>query len=459
MGFGGMRMRLSVGAIALLAGLGVANSATAQSLEEALAQAYGNNPTLLAKRAKLRATDEGVAQALSKWRPTVKITGDVGRTNVESNLSSPKEQIRDPKTGTLTVSQPIFRGGRTVAQTGKAENTVIAERAALDGSEQTVLLSAITAYVDNVQNQSVLELNRSNERVLERQLEATRDRFRVGEITRTDVSQAEARLAKATADRIKAEGDLKTSAAAYQSTIGSQPEALKPPGQVNNLPTSLEEVTTLSSGRNPDVISADYTERAAKDNVDLVFGEMLPTVSLDGTAGRTWRTAALNSRTETVEGKLSLTVPLYQAGEVDSRVREAKQTAGQKRLEAEQARRTAVETGTKAWENLLSARARIESYSSQIKASEVALEGVTREAAVGSRTVLDVLNAEQELLDARVNLVKAQRDEIVAAYQVRSAIGTLTAAQLNLPVKLYDKEKHYNDVRGQWIGTGGNESE
>jgi outer membrane protein len=290
-------------------------------------------------------------------------------------------------------------------------------------------------------------------------LEATRDRFRVGEITRTDVSQAEARLAKATADRIKAEGDLKTSVAAYQSTIGSPPEKLQPPKQVSNLPTSLDEVVSLSSGRNPDVIYADYLERAAKDNVNLVFGELLPTVSLDGTAGRAWRSSAANSKTETIEGKVSISVPLYQAGEVDSRVREAKQTAGQKRLEAEQSRRTAIETGTKAWENLVSARARIESYGAQIKASEVALEGVTREAAVGSRTVLDVLNAEQELLDARVNLVKASRDEELAAYQVRSAIGTLTASHLNLPVKIYDKEKHYKDVRGQWFGTGVDESE
>jgi outer membrane protein len=428
-------------------------TALAQSFEEALAQAYATNPSLLARRAKLRAVDESVPQALANWRPAVKLKGDVGKVVQESNLSTPKDQTRTPRSGTVTIEQPIYRGGRTLAATGKAENSVLAERAGLVTVEQQVLLDAVTSYVDTVRDLAVLDLNTSNEQVLKRQLEATQDQFRVGELTRTDVSQAEARLARAQADRVKAEGDLKASRAAFKTVIGEAPRDLKSPPPPADLPASEEDALRLASIQNPSVISADYTEKSAQSNIDLVRGELLPTVSVTADAGRTWRTTALNSRTETVDIIASVSVPIYEGGTATyARIREAKQTAGQRRLEIDQARRAAVETATKAWESLMSTRARLRSYASQIKASEIALEGVRRESEVGSRTILDVLNAEQELLDARVNEVKAKRDELVAAFQLKSAVGLLTAKSLGLSVDLHDPEAHYKDVRGQWFG-------
>ncbi|MBF0267243.1 MAG: TolC family outer membrane protein [Alphaproteobacteria bacterium] len=440
-------------ALAFAAGFFVV-PANAQSFEEALAQAYATNPTLQAKRAKLRATDETVTQALGNWRPTVTLKGDYGRMRQESNGATPPDQVRNPRSGKVTISQPVFRGGRTVAATRKAENNVLSERAQLLAAEQTLLLSAATAYLDNLRDLAVLELNRNNEQVLKKQMEATRDRFQVGELTRTDVSQAEARLSRAEALRVKAEGDLRASRAAYMSVIGDAPRELTGPAQPNGLPASLDDAVVQAKSAHPDVVSAQYAEKAAQKNVSLVAGELLPTLSLDADAGRNWRSTSIRSRSETVEVLASLSVPIYEGGTATyARVREAKEVAGQRRLEIDQTVRTAIETATKAWEGLETARAQVKSYADQIKASEIALEGVKREAEVGSRTVLDVLDAEQELLDARVNLVKAQRDQTLAAYQLKSAVGKLTAAELGLKADIYDPTLHYDKVHNKWFGT------
>jgi outer membrane protein len=441
-------------AIAVVAGFWAA-PAGAQSLEEALATAYATNPTLQAKRAKLRATDETVPQALGYWRPSVTLKGDYGRMSQESNGATPPDQTRNPHSGKIAVSQPIYRGGRTIAATAKAENNVLSERAQLLASEQTLLLAAATAYLDNLRDLAVLDLNRNNEQVLKKQLAATRDRFQVGELTRTDVSQAEARLSKAEASRVKAEGDLRASRAAYSSVVGEAPRELKAPSLANGLPASLEESIAQAKSQHPDLISAQYAEKAARKNVDLVAGELLPTLSLDADAGRTWRQTSLYSRTETVEVVASLSVPIYEGSNATfARVREAKEVAGQRRLEIDQSARTVVENATKAWEALETARAQVKSYADQIKAAEIALEGVQREAEVGARTVLDVLDAEQELLDARVNLVKANRDQMLAAFQLKAAVGRLTAQDLGLSVDAYDPVKHYDKVRNKWFGTG-----
>lgn len=434
--------------------LAAAAPAAAETLEEVLASTYTSNPNLLARRAKLRATDEGVPQALSNWRPTVSLTGSVGRGTYDNNTLAKYSMTRNPRTEALTLTQPLFRGGRTVAATAKAENSVLSERAGLANVEQTVLLAAATAYLNVARDEAVLKLSINNEQVLQKQLEATQERFKVGELTRTDVSQAEARLAKATADRVAAEGNLQSSRANYVNNVGRPPEGVQAPSAPPALPASLEEVTAAALAANPNVVSADYGHAAAKDDIDLVFGELLPTVSLTADMARGLSTASMDSSYTNREVLLNVSVPLYESGGVYSRVRASKHTAGQRRIEADQARRDAVETGTKAWEGLQAARAQARSYESQIKASELALAGVREESKVGSRTILDVLNAEQELFDARVNLVKASRDVLAAAYQVKSAQGQMTAQGLNLPVEVYDPTKHYDDVRGQWIGNG-----
>lgn len=439
---------------AVMAMAATAAPVQAQTLEQALTQAYMTNPALLAARASLQSTNEEVAQALSKWRPDLEFSTSAGVNAYQANTISGvnRHQHRDPKTLDLTITQPLYRGGRTEAATQGAENAVKAERAALQSVEQSVLLEAATAYMDVVRDQAVLKLNINNEQVLKRQLEATQDRFRVGEITRTDVHQAEARLAKSTADRIKAEGDLEVSRAAYLNAVGVAPESPVAPQPLSGIPAGIKDAVQIAVENSPSVIEAEYDEREARDTIKEVRGELLPSVNLSGSASRDFETSGETSRVDSYTAKVTLTVPIYQAGSVYSRLRQAKQDAIKLRRNIEKARRDAVEAATKAWESLQTTRARIESFKALIRAAEVALEGVQREAEVGSRTVLDVLDAEQELLDANVELVTAQRDEIIKVFDLKAALGQLTAKHLSLQVQAYNPETHYNKVRDKWFG-------
>ncbi|MGB0683628.1 MAG: TolC family outer membrane protein [Magnetovibrionaceae bacterium] len=430
-----------------------ASGALGQSLEEALVTTYQNNPTLLAARAALRGVDEGVPQALANWRPDVEVTAEYGRSRVYNNTSNPEVQNRKPTNWGISLTQPLFRGGRTLAATSSAENNVKAERASLSDTEQTVMLEAITAYLNVFRDQATLELNQSNERVLQRQLEATQDRFAVGEITRTDVHQAEARLARSTADRIQSEGNLEASKAAFENVIGLPPGELQVVTVPNDmLPLSLEDTVKVSLANNPSLIQAEFLEKASVDDADEVFGELMPELNLTASATRALQSSSEVSRVDTLQAALELTVPIYQQGDVYSRLRESRQTIAEERQDLDQARRDAIESATASWQSLQSARARVDAIKTQIVASEVALEGVQREAAVGSRTVLDVLDAEQERLDANVSLVSAERDLNVAAYELLSALGKLTASDMNLPVEVYDPLEHYDEVRDKWFG-------
>lgn len=447
---------LGGGAVLALAfgGLLSAPPAGAQSLEEALAAAYTNNPELLAQRAEQRAVDEGVPQALANWRPKVTLSGDLARahTHLNTRTTTNRDQMRSPRSADLVVTQPLFRGLRTVAGVSEAENDVLSQRAKVIAKEQDVLLAAATAYMGVVRDQAVLQLNINNEQVLRRQLEATRDRFRVGEITRTDVSQAEARLSGATADRIAAEGNLDTVRAEFQNVVGEAPRNLSQPAAPTVLPENLEAALAAARTRHPDVVSAEFDVRSANDNIKSVRGELLPSLNFVGTLGRAWESSTNDSQLTTGSVKLDLTVPIYQKGSVYSRLREAKIDAGKSRLTLDGARRDQIQAAADAWETLQAAKARIQSFNAQIKASEIALEGVQREATVGSRTVLDVLDAEQELLDAKVNLVRAQRDEVVAAFQLKETAGILTSRDMKLPVQHYDPADYYNQVRMKLFG-------
>ena len=437
------------------------SSVQAQSIEDALAKAYINNPTLLSARAGLRSTDEGVPQALANWRPTVEITSSVGAQVQRGNTSQDnRSQSRRPKDVGVSITQPLFRGGRTLAATSGAENDIRAARANMLNSEQTILLQAATAFLNVYRDEAVLGLNRNNEEVLQRQLEATRDRFEVGEITRTDVHQAEARLARSVADRIQSEGDLETSRANYLNIVGEPADnkAPLPVQEPGGLPVDGEEAVRVAVVNNPGVISAEFTRRASMDNVDEVWGELLPELNLNASSTRELETVSETSARTTHEITLDLTIPIYQQGDVYSRLREARQSAAESTLEIDVERRDAAEQATQAYESLLTARAQVQAFESQIEANVVALEGVQREAAVGSRTVLDILDAEQELLNARVSHVRSQRDQFVALYELLSALGRLTAKDLGLTVDLYDPREHYDEVRDKWFGgksTGG----
>jgi outer membrane protein len=442
--------------VVIVASIAGSPEVLAQSLRDALISAYNNNPTLLAQRASLRAVDEEVPQALSNWRPTISASSDFTRNISRNNLRTDgnKRAVRSPRGVQITVTQPLFQGFRTKAATSVAENAVRSARNRLLSVEQQTLLDAATSYMNVVQGQAILELNIGNQQVIRRQLEAAEDRFEVGEITRTDVSQAKARLSGATADRIQAEGALEISRVTYLSVIGAVPGKLvRPTRDFSDLPENKTAALNLAEKNHPAVRSAIYEELSARDKVKDIEGELLPTLALNGTVNyRNEQTADTGFSTERSIGA-TLTVPLYQSGSVYSRIRQAKQTAGQQRRLVDQARRTIQKNAYQAWQTLQTAQARIESFNSQVEANKIALEGVQREAAVGSRTVLDILDAEQELLDSKVDLVGAQRDETVAIFSVKSTTGQLTAKQLNLKVDIYDPFKHYDEVRGKWFGS------
>jgi len=462
---GGLRRLLLAGSAFCLGNIAVSGGASGMTLTEALAAAYNNNPTLLAQRARLRESDEGVSQALSGWRPTVQFTGSTGVQRNESNAppgtvlgaSKGNELTLTPRTLDLNVTQPVYNGGRTVAATSQAENTVRATRAQTLATEQQVLLSAVTAYLDVVQNQAVLALSINNEQVLRRQLEATQDRFRVGEVTRTDVSQAEATLATAAATRIQSEGTLETSRANFERFVGEPPGLLEPPSERTVLPTSRAEAATLAANNNPTVISAQFNEAAARDAVRAVRGQLLPQISIVGDANRANETTFTNRTANSFSLTARMTMPLYEGGLIYSQTRQANETVGERRSQVDDARRQTVQTAQSDWETLQATRAQVQSLMASVRANEVAYEGVQQEALVGARTVLDVLNAEQVLFSSRVGLVQAQHNELVAEFSVTSDIGRLTALDLNLPVQAYDFDKHYRDVRNKWIGFGTSE--
>jgi TolC family type I secretion outer membrane protein len=427
------------------------SAAWSQEFFEALVAAYQTNPTLLAQRANLRAVNEGVPQELSNYRPFVSIESFAGAQHVDRNGSDGSESTT-PYQASVGLAQPLYRGGRTVAGVARAESEVAAQRAVLRSVEQDVLLGAVTAYMDVWRDQAVLQLTINNEQVLARQLEATQDRFDVGELTRTDVAQSEARLARATAQRIEAEGNLTASRAVFQEVVGFLPGTLEAPPALEGLPASEQDVVGAARDDNPAVLSARFAEQAARHQVRVTTGELLPEVFLTAELLHSENEFSDDSEISQARVLAVVSIPLYQQGFVSSRVRQAKQDASRRRVEIVEARRRVEQDAIDAWEALVTARAQIRSFQSEVRSSEIALEGVREENSVGQRTILDVLDAEQELLDAQVRLVRARRDEVVAAYRIQQVQGRLTAAELGLPVDVYDAEADYLAVRDRWFG-------
>ena len=439
-----------------------------RTLAGALAATYANQPALQAERAKLRATDENLPAALSGWRPTVVMAGTAGYGNGLSRSYSPSFHTwiktptpRDIATAQATITQPLYNGGRTQANVNRAKNQVMAERATLMAQEQASLQNAVNAYVgtDSVPGvipaKQIVALNQNNVQVLTRQLQATRDRFRVGEITRTDVAQAEAALAGAQAQLENSQGKLQTARAAFRAVIGYQPpdDLIEP--QPLALPVHTErEAAAVASVNNPTVVAAAFNDAASKDAVDVAFSQLMPQVSLQGQAFEQDNAGSRSAEANGYQIVAQVSVPLYQGGSEYAAVRQAKQTQQQTQRLVGDARRTAVQNAVQAWDTYTAAQAAAASTRSQIHANEIALEGVEREAIVGSRTTLDVLNAQQALLSSRVTLVQNLADLVTTSYQVAAAIGRLTARDLHLNVPLYDDTAYYKAVKNRWVGLG-----
>ncbi|MFZ4541488.1 MAG: TolC family outer membrane protein [Rickettsiales bacterium] len=437
--------------VAGIAGL-FSHAANAAVFEDVLSAAYANNPQIKAERQRQEATDEGVAQAVSGFRPTVSANYNINHQNTSITASPDVSGKADA--ATLSLTQPLFRGGSTIASWNAAEQRVKAGQYQLSAVEQQVLLNAVTAYMNVVQASALLDLSRNNMEVLGEQLKAADTRFQVGEVTRTDVAQSQARLSDAKSSLIAAEGQLLSAIANYERVIGIRPEGtLAVPEKLPELPATLEDALERARAANPQLLATLHTARASDYDVRTNQGTLLPRVNLVGALSRqTGAGTAGNVDVDQDRIGVDVTIPLYQSGAEWSRVREASAIARQRSHESIDQRMSTDEATTQSWEQLESAIATTASRNDQIKAASLALDGVKQEQQYGSRTVLDVLNAEQELFVARTNLVRAQRDRIVAAYTLAFTLGQLTPQNLGLTVAAYNPQIHTNEVGWKAIG-------
>jgi len=443
--------------------LGVCCSgATADTLEWALVQAYQNNPSLNAQRAVLRATDENVPKALSGYRPTVSITG-LGGYNKQSETS----QFVAPNgiattqfsqgfvsssigaTGTYTV----FNGFQTANRARQAESQVEGARETLRVTEQQVLLDAATVYMDLLRDLAIFDIYRRNVEVLTDLLRQTRDRRVNGEVPRTDVAQAETRLALARFALLGAQSNYVTSQANYRRVIGVAPGRLAPGNPVDRFsPNTLPKAITQGQAQSPSVLAAMYGVDAAELAVKISEGALYPnlTVTASVLQGNNPAFEVIKETQASVIGQL--TIPIYAGGSEYSAIRQNKETLGQQRLAVDTNRDQARATVVQSWGQRDAAKVQIDAATAAVNAAELAFNGVREEARLGQRTTIDVLNAENDLVAARVALVTSQHDRVVASYGVLAAVGALSMQRLGLDVVIYDPMVHYQQIRDAWIG-------
>jgi outer membrane protein len=456
-------------AIVAIAGAAMAGGpAWAETLESALVQAYQNNPTLNSQRAALRAVDEGVPQALSGYRPRVTVTASGGEqvlsqtsgTNPGRLPGTPatyftQNGYNSPYGATATISQTIFNGFQTANRTRQAEASVLAGRETLRNTEQTVLLNAVTAYMNLLRDTAILDLQRRNVEVLQEQLRQTRDRFNVGEVTRTDVAQAESSLAAGRSQVLTAQSNFATSQATYRQVIGIAPGKLTPGAPVDRFsPQNLNGAFGLAATTHPSVTSAQYTIDIAQQAVKVAEGALYPTLSVQGSYQQQFMSQSSLNTFQTSGASVigTLSVPIYQGGAEYSAIRQAKETLGQRRMDFDTARDQVRQGVAQSWGQLDAAKANIEATTAQVQSAEIALNGVREEARVGQRTTFDVLTAQQTLVNARVALVTAQRDRVVASYALLASVGRLTPPVLGLQVAVYRPGVHYEQIRDSWAG-------
>ncbi|MCB1506865.1 MAG: TolC family outer membrane protein [Hyphomicrobiaceae bacterium] len=447
--------RISAAILAAFAAVATSSSGpvSAETLRQALSAAYKYNPRIDAERARLRATDEEVARANSGYRPNVSASADVGVQSTYTKPPSLSNGTTTPSGYAINLSQNLFNGFQTTNAVNEAEAAVRAGRETLRDVERAVLLEAVTAYMDVVRDQAVVRLQENNLRVLARELKATQDRFAVGEVTRTDVAQAEARRAGATSSLDAARANLKSSRATYERVVGNPPNGVADPGPPDRfVPNSLDASIAVGEQENALIVAALYREQAARYTVERIRGELLPTAQLDAQWGERYGSSKTLDESEqgSITGRIS--IPIYEGGEVYARVRQAKHTHVSRLQEIEQVRTEVRAAVIASWSRLQAAQAQVQSDRAQVSASQTALTGVREEEKVGQRTLLDVLNAEQELLNAQVQQVTNERNLVVAGYTLLSAIGRLEAERLGVASYVYEPEVHYEEVRRKWFG-------
>jgi outer membrane protein len=479
----GRPSRIARGAgVALIATTALAGpfwrQAFADTLEGALALAYQNNPTLNSARATVRATDEGVGIALSGYRP--KVTGQVqsGEAYVDSlskgsggigysrSCSAVAPTLANPTASStpcsaafanyqLQATQTLLNGFLTASKTRQAEAQVLLQRETLRTAEELALFTAAKAYMDLLQNAALLDLQRNNVNVLEATLRQTRDRFIVGEVTRTDVAQAEQQLALGRSKLHAAESGYVTARASYIQAIGVEPGTLAAATPVDRFsPATLPAALARASTQNPTITTAMYNVDFAVEAVKVAEAALYPTLSLQGTFSKNFGSTTQLTNLESLQGSVLgvLSVPIYQGGSEYATIRQSKEQLGKSRLDLDTARLNVQQAVTSAWGQLEAAKAQIDAATAEVTSAEIALDGVREEARVGQRTTLDVLNAQQTLVNARNDLVVAQHDRLVASYSLLQNVGGLSPQVLGLRIETYDPTVHYQQVRDTWIG-------
>ncbi len=433
----------------------------ADTLETALSKAYENNPALKSARASTQAIDENVAIAKSGFRPTLTIDGSYIDTKINSNarINNIGQKTNDGYNRVLsaTISQPIFSGFKTINSVNSAKNYVKAAHAGLKETEQNVLLNASIAYLDVLRDEAIVKLQKNNEKLLKKELDETKERFKVGEVTKTDVSQAKASYASAQSQRISAEGNLEASRAIYEQIIGIAPKDVKDPKNIEKLfPKTMQEALDYAKSNNYTVLSAKHTLKARKYDVNANKGDLLPSINAYASAGRLKNQNYVydkNPTNDSVELGVNFSMPLYNAGTSRAKIRQSKYYQRQAREDLMNAEDALLSNITSYWEYLSANKAKIESVKAQIKAYQVALDGVREEQALGNRTVLDVLNQYQYLLNSEVEEVTTRHDYYASGLSLLQAMGKLTAKDLNLKVDFYDADANYKETSGKWLST------
>ena len=451
--------------VAVLAGslaMVLSGSASAESISRALARAYLSNPDINQQRANVRSVDENIPRATSGYYPKVNATGNVGYEYLYSRAGVTNPAVRPsgikydsvPRGYGVNVSQTVFDGFRTYNGVRQAESQTLGARESLRTTEQNILLQGATFYMNVLRDSAIVNLRASNIKVLEEQLRQTRDRFQVGEVTRTDVAQAEASLATSRSDYAAAQAALQGSIASFRQTIGIEPKKLEPASSVERLlPKRLGEAVEVSQVEHPVIAAALHQVDVVALGVKVAEGALYPTATINGSVNRSidslGQTGA-KSFAGIVSGQLN--VPIYQGGAEYASIRQAKEQLSQARLQADLQRDGIRANVVTTWGQLETAKAQLISGQAAVTAAEIALNGIREEAKVGQRTTFDVLNAQQVLLNTRVSLVTAQRDRVVFSYSVLSAMGRLSIGTLGLDVASYDPTVHFDQVKNKRFG-------
>ena len=426
-----------------------------QTLYDTLSKAYNNSPLLKSHRFKLEAINEELAKALSKNRPQVNLSGSVGSDETTTVNTSGVESTKNnnPKSVTLEIQQNLYDFGRTKSLINIADNSIFAQRADLRNQEQEILLEASRIYLALLASTEINKLAKNNLLLLQKHYQATEDRFKLGEATSTDLSLAKARYYRARSDEIKSRGGIEKERSKYFSLIGIEaPKKLYFPQIKIALPEKLKDITKETLQGNPIIIASGFRKKLSFIKISSAASELLPTLDLNLSAQNAWAPNTFFDEYENYKMEFNLKIPLYLGGYNYSNIRQKKKEAMQSSKVLDYNIKKILKEVEILWIEFKSLEAQIVSINSAIKANEMAVEGVKKENEVGSKTLLDVLDAEQDLLEEKVEAVKVERDKYITIFNLMAFMGKLSSSELNLDVGVYDLDKNYDAVKNMWLG-------